>query len=74
MNLRIARKICRYMGYGYPIDNIGRLEEAVRIWKKATCRFKHFKRNNQMQKSKPKYKPNKPYKLASWYKKNNPNI
>ena len=45
MNLRIARKICRRMGHGYPIDNIGRLKEAVRIWDKACKRFKHFKRN-----------------------------
>ena len=71
MNLRIARKICRYMGYGYPIDNIGRLEEAIRIWTKASHRFKHFKRDVQMQNSKPKYKPNEIYKLASWYKKHN---
>ena len=48
MNLRIARKICKYMGHGYPIDNIGRLEKAVRIWKKACKRFKHYKRNVTM--------------------------
>ena len=45
MNLRIVRKICKYMGHGYPINNIGRLEEAVRIWKRACKRFKHFVRD-----------------------------
>ena len=48
MNLRIARKICKYMGHGYPIDNIGRLETAVHIWKKACKRFKHFNRDIKM--------------------------
>ena len=33
------------MGHGYPINNIGRLEEAVRIWKRACKSFKHFKRS-----------------------------
>ena len=55
MNLRIARKICRYMGYGYPIDNIQRLQTAVYIWEKAQKRFKHFKRAVAMNKTKPKY-------------------
>ena len=45
MNLRIARKICKYMGHGYPISNIGRLKTAIRIWKIACKRFKHFKRS-----------------------------
>ena len=35
------------MGHGYPINNIGRLNEAVRIWRKACKRFKHFKRNEK---------------------------
>ena len=48
MKLRIARKICKYMGHGYPIDNIGRLEKAVRIWHKAQKKYKHFKRNATM--------------------------
>ena len=48
MRLRIARKICKYMGHGYPINNIGRLNKAVRIWYKACKRFKHFKRNEKM--------------------------
>lgn len=53
MNLRIARKICKYMGYGYPINNIGRLKTAVCIWKKKACkRFKHYKRNVKMNKHK----------------------
>ena len=52
MNLRIARKICKYLGYGYPIDNIGRLEKAVRVWNKAQKRFKHFKRSVTMSKGK----------------------
>ena len=55
MNLRIARKICRYMGYGYPIDNIQRLKTAVYIWEKAQKRFKHFNRAVAMNKTKPKY-------------------
>lgn len=38
------------MGHGYPIDNIGRLETAVHIWKKACKRFKHFKREVTMNK------------------------
>lgn len=45
MNLRIARKICKRLGHGYPINNINRLEKAVNVWKKACKRFKHFKRN-----------------------------
>ena len=45
MKLRIARKICKYMGHGYPIDNVQRLYKAVYKWKKACKRFKHFKRN-----------------------------
>ena len=52
MKLRVARKICKYMGYGYPIDNIGRLEEAVRVWKRACKRFKHFERNVKMRRAK----------------------
>lgn len=48
MRLRIARKICKYMLHGYPINNIGRLEEAVRVWYKACKLFKHFKRNVKM--------------------------
>ena len=56
MNLRIARKICRYMGYGYPIDNVQRLMEAARVWERATKRFKHFKRDSQMSRTKPKYR------------------
>lgn len=55
MNLRTARKICRYMGYGYPIDNTQRLKEAVRIWNRATRRYKHFKRDVQMSNTTPKY-------------------
>lgn len=55
MKLRIARKICRYMGYGYPIDNVQRLSNAVHIWMKAQKRFKHFKRELAMNKNKPKY-------------------
>lgn len=50
MKLRIARKICKSMGKGYPINNIGRPEEAARVWKKACKRFKHFKRNVTMHK------------------------
>ena len=52
MKLRIARKICKYMGYGYPINNISRLEKAVHIWKKACKRFKHWKRSIKMKKAK----------------------
>lgn len=48
MKLRIARKICKYMGHGYPLDNIGRLEEAVRVWKRACKRLKHLERNVKM--------------------------
>lgn len=44
MKLRIARKICKYFGHGYPIDNTQRLQEAVNTWDKAQNRFKHFKR------------------------------
>lgn len=40
------------MGYGYPINNIGRLKTAVCIWKKACKRFKHYKRNVKMNKHK----------------------
>lgn len=50
----LARKICRYMGYGYPIGNIGRLQKAVRVWEKAQKRFKHYKRAVVMSKRKPK--------------------
>lgn len=50
MRLRTARKICKYMGHGYPINNIGRLQEAVRVLEKACKRFKHFKRNVKMRK------------------------
>lgn len=56
MKLRIARKICRYMGYGYPIENTQRLEVAVHVWERAQKRFKYFKRNVNMSKTKPKYK------------------
>lgn len=45
MNLRIARKIVKRMGHGYPINNIERLYNAVNVWKKACKRYKHFKRN-----------------------------
>ena len=48
MRLRIARKICKYMGHGYPINNIVRLNKAVHIWYKACKRFKHFKRNEKI--------------------------
>ena len=48
MKLRIARKICKYMGHGYPISNIGRLKEAIRVWERACKRYKHFKRNVKM--------------------------
>ena len=51
MKLRIARKIVKYMGHGYPINNIGRLKDAVRIWHKACKRFKHLKRNVTMNRS-----------------------
>lgn len=71
MKLRIARKICRYMGYGYPIENTQRLEVAVRAWERAQKRLKHFKRNVNMSKTKPKYKPNVLYKNAGWCKRNN---
>ena len=64
MKLRIARKICRSIGYGYPIDNIQRLKKAIHVWKKAQKRLKHFKRNVVMSKTKPKYKPNILYKNA----------
>ena len=52
MRLRIARKICKRMGHGYPISNIQRLETAVRVWEKAQKRFRHFKRNVIMGKKK----------------------
>ena len=48
MKLRIARKICNRLGHGYPINNINRLHEAVRVWDNACKRFKHFKRNVKM--------------------------
>lgn len=69
MKLRIARKICRYMGYGYPIDNIQRLEKAVHVWERAQKRIKHFKRQVSMNKTKPKYKSNIVYKNAAWFRK-----
>ena len=69
MKLRIARKICRYMGYGYSIDNTQRLEKAIHVWKKSQKRLKHFKRNVVMSKTKPKYKPNILYKNAGWCKR-----
>lgn len=71
MKLRIARKICRYMGYGYPIENTQRLEVAVHVWERAQKRLKHFKRNVTMSKTKPKYKTNVLYKNAGWCKRNN---
>ena len=43
------------MGYGYPIDNIKRLENAVHVWKKAQKRFKHFVREVSMTNTIPKY-------------------
>lgn len=52
MKLRIARKICKYMGYGYPIDNIYRLKKAVLVWTKACKKFKHWKRSIKMEKTK----------------------
>lgn len=52
MNLRIARKICKYMGHGYPINDVGKLKTAVRIWERACKRIKHFKRNVKMNKRK----------------------
>lgn len=70
MKLRIARKICRYMGYGYPIENTQRLNTAVHVWERAQKRFTHFKRNVTMSKIKPKYKPNVLYKNAGWAKRN----
>lgn len=45
MRIRIARKICKRLGHGYHIDNIHRIENAVRTWKKACKRFKHWKRS-----------------------------
>lgn len=48
MKLRVARKIVVRLGHDYPIDNIQRLEKAVRIWEKACWRFKHFKRDVTM--------------------------
>ena len=52
MKLRIARKICKYMGHGYPISNTGRLEEALHVWKRACKRYKHFKRSIRMKSEK----------------------
>lgn len=52
MRLRIARKICSRLGYGYPIDNIHRLRKAVYTWERACKRFKHFKRDVMMDKKK----------------------
>ncbi len=52
MKLRIARKICKYMGYGYPIDNIYRLKKAILVWTKACKRFKHWKRKIKMKRPK----------------------
>ena len=69
MKLRIARKICRYMGYGYPIENTQRLNTAVHVWERAQKRFMHFKRNVTMSKTKPKYKHNVLYKNAGCVKK-----
>lgn len=71
MKLRIARKICRYIGYDYPIDNIQRLEKAIHVWERAQKRLKHFKRDAVMSKTKSKYKPNILYKNAGWCKHNN---
>lgn len=46
MILRIARKIVRRLGYGYPIDNVKRLQTAVNKYKKVCNKsFKEFKRN-----------------------------
>lgn len=45
MRLRIARKICFRLGYGYPINNIGRIEKAVTIYERAVRRsYKEFMR------------------------------
>lgn len=55
MKLRIARKIFRHLGHGYPIQNTQRLKEAVRVWRKAQRRFKHFKRNVTMSSVSKKY-------------------
>lgn len=52
MNLRIARKIVKRIGYGYPMNNFGRLYNAVNVWEKACKRFKHFKRNVTMRRKK----------------------
>ena len=52
MKLRIARKIYYRLGYGYPIDNISRIETAVveynrrcrkslREWKRRVTKKKH---------------------------------
>lgn len=48
MKLRIARKITKYMGHGYPINNIKRLEKAISVCDKACKRYKRFKRNVRM--------------------------
>lgn len=45
MKLSIAKKICKYMGHGYPIDNTYRLERAVTIWERACKRLKYWQRN-----------------------------
>lgn len=54
MNLRIARKIVKRMGHGYPVNNIERLYKAVNIWEKGCRRFKHFKRDVTMRRKRIK--------------------
>ena len=39
MRYRIARKIVFRMGHGYPIDNVARLEKAVRIHERKSYRI-----------------------------------
>lgn len=46
MKLRIARKIVRRLGFGYPIDNVNRLQTAVNKYRKVCNKsIKEFKRN-----------------------------
>lgn len=45
MRYRIARKIVFRLGHGYPIDNVARLEKAVRIHARKCRSFKHWNRD-----------------------------
>lgn len=73
MKYRIARKIYRKMGYGYKINNLGRLEEACRVYKKRitvgskTFSLKEYKKSFKHRI--PKVSKNRLSKLCSQFRK-----